>query len=128
VRYTRAVLSILALYCAAMGAQAALPVSPRFTLAPPTTGPILPVVRYALVCAPGLNSTADWPNLQTIEGNFTDNPHTTTKLANGPWTCFVNVVTSEGPPAAYTSTNRVSFTVGPPVVPLPPQPFTLTVD
>lgn len=116
----------------ALPAAARLPDTPTFHLRAPTTGgPYAPVREFKLWCAVGLN----------VVGNLTMAPIATVTLGtaslnidyelpvrtlvDGDWTCYFDVVTNETT-ARWAPTNRVSFTVRAPALPIPR--YTQTVD
>ena len=128
----RRILLVTLIALAAFPAAARLPDTPTFHLRPPTSGgPYAPVKEFKLWCAPGLNvvgNTTMTPIASVSLGTATlnlDYELPVRTLADGDWTCYFDAVANETP-ARWAPSNRVSFTVKAPLLPIPR--YTQTVD
>ena len=136
-RYTRIVLSLLALYTSAMAAQAALPYAPEFSWTAPTAnvdGSAVPATgtlalkEYRVYCAqpPAVPSKTTTPiKVLTVPTQTWIAPAGT--FATGSWSCSLTAVNNNTVAAGNESalTNPVNFTIAAPV---PQPPSVLTVQ
>jgi len=135
-RYTRIVLSALALYAVAMGAQGALPYAPELSWTAPTQnvdGSAVPATgtlalkEYRVYCStpPALPSKTTTPKAVILAPTQVWNPASGV-FVTGSYACSLTAVNNNTAAAGNESalTNPVNFTIAAPV-PLPPSVLTV---